>query len=76
MHKMFQHAARQRVERGGTDSLLRPLAEVSSAEPRGGHTCHSAGGTRNLQRRTAGAIPGGLQTAQTSRVSSWGTSIT
>ena len=58
------------------DSLLRPLAEVASAEPRGGHIHRLAGGTRNLRKTTAGTIPGGLQTKQTSRVSSWGTSIT
>ena len=53
----------QRVERGGRDSLPRLPAEVASAEPRGGHTHHSAGGPRNFQRRSAGAILGGLKTS-------------
>ena len=63
------------MERDRMNSLLRLLAEVASAKPRGRHTCHSTGGTRNLGKRTAGTIPGGLQTTQTSRVSSLGTSV-
>ena len=66
----------QRVEKGRMDHPLRPLAEFASAEPGGGHTCHSAGRARNFQRRIAGAIPGGLQAAEIPRVSSWGTSAT
>ena len=37
----------QRVERGRANHPLRLPAEHASAEPRGGHTCHSAGGARN-----------------------------
>ena len=58
------------------DHLLRPPAEFAPAEPRGRHTHRSAGGARNFQGRTTGPIPGGLQVAQTPRVSSWGTSTT
>ena len=54
--------------------LLGPLAEYASAEPRGRHTHCSAGGTRNIQGGTAGAIPGGLEVTQAPWVSSWGTS--
>ena len=53
----------QRVEGGRMNSLPRLLIEVASAEPRGGSTCHSAGGSRNFQRRYVGAITGGLQTS-------------
>ena len=53
----------QRVERGRMDCLLRLLAEFASAEPRGRHTHQSAGGARNIQGRTTGAISGGLQIA-------------
>ena len=59
----------QRAERGGMDHPPRLLAEFASAEPRGRHTCHSAGGARNFQGRATGAIPGGLQVAQTPWVS-------
>ena len=50
----------QRAERGQMNHLPGPLAEYASAEPRGGHTHHSAGGLRNIQGRTAGVLPGGL----------------
>ena len=53
----------QRAEGGGMDRPLRLMAEFASAEPRGGHTCHSAGGARNVQGRNTGAISGGLQIA-------------
>ena len=63
MHEMFQHAA------------AKGWKEAEWIVCQGRHTCHSAGGTSNLRKRTAGTIPGGLQTTLTSRVSSQGTSI-
>ena len=59
MHEMFQHAAAEGQKEVEWIVCQGCQAEVASAEPRGRCTHHSAGGTRNLQRRTAGAIPGG-----------------
>ena len=72
MHKLFQHAAAEGQKEVEWIVHQGCWAEVAPAEPRGGHTCHSAGGARNFQGRTARAIHGGLQTAQTTRFFSWG----
>ena len=41
---MFWHAAIEGQKDDGVNHLPRLVAEHASAEPRGGHTCHSAGG--------------------------------
>ena len=44
IHEMFWHAATKGQKEARMDHLPRLLAKFASAEPRGRHTCHSAGG--------------------------------
>ena len=45
------------------DHLPRPLAELASAEPRGRHTHHSAGGARNYKGGVTRGVFRSLQDA-------------
>ena len=52
LYEMFWHAAIKGQKEVEMNHLPRPPAEYASAEPRGGHTCRSAGGARNNQGGT------------------------